>query len=211
VIRRDSRAQSLHIVVEMRFQSSGDICGAPLVIYCISSLCTERFDCQNHAIPCALIRQITVATIEIGHCRSFIYITIMNSVARLSLIFSLTTTTNHFPFPHICNKTSIMDGTIIHAINATSIKPASQYLRGDTSVHTSIHTSISPILPDPHPQASLSLSDSSLVLLIVSRSIFLDILVNFFSAFSSFFSSCTKAWFDFFSPRDCPFLLPSAL
>ena len=42
-------------------------------------------------------------------------IPMMNSVARLSLIFSLTTTTNHFPFPHICNKTSIMDGTIIHA------------------------------------------------------------------------------------------------
>jgi hypothetical protein len=88
----------------MRLQLAGDICGAPLVIYCISSLCTERFDCQNHAIPYALIRQIPVATIEIGHCRTFIYIPMMNSVARLSLIFSLTTTTNHFPFPHICIK-----------------------------------------------------------------------------------------------------------
>ena len=91
---------------------AGDICGALLVIYCISSLCTERFDCQNHAIPYTLIRQIPVATIEIGHCRTFISIPMMNNVARLSVIFSLTTTTNHFPFPHICNKTSIMDGTI---------------------------------------------------------------------------------------------------
>ena len=115
MIRHDSRAQSLDIVVEMRFQSAGDICGAPLVIYCISSLCTERFDCQNHAIPYALICQIPVATIEIG-----IPIPLMNSVARLSLIFSLTTTTNHFPFPHICYKMSIMDGTIIHAINANA-------------------------------------------------------------------------------------------
>ena len=116
MIRRDLRAQSLHIVVEMRFQSSGDICGAPLVIYCISSLCTERFDCQNHAIPYTLIRRIPVATIEIGHCRTFIYIPMMNSVARLSVIFSLTTTTNHFPFPHICNKMLIMDGAFIKSL-----------------------------------------------------------------------------------------------
>ena len=88
----------------------------------------EHFYCQKRAIPYALIRRIPEATIEIGHCRTLIYIPIMNRVARLSLIFSLTTTTNHFPFPHICNKTSIMDGTIIQAINATSIKPASQSL-----------------------------------------------------------------------------------
>lgn len=142
----DSRAQSLYIVVEMRFWLAGDICGAPLVIYCISSLCTERFDCQNHAIPYALIRRITVATIEIGHCRTFIYIPMMNSVSRLSLIFSLTTTTNHFPFPHICNKMSIMYGTIIHAINATSIKPASQSLAHmiwESALHIYLFISVS--------------------------------------------------------------------
>ena len=72
----------------------------------------EHFYCQKHAIPYTLIRHIPVATIEIGHCRTFIYILMMNSVARLSLIFSFTTTTSHFPFPHICNKMSIMDGTI---------------------------------------------------------------------------------------------------
>ena len=116
MIRRDSRAQSIDIVVEMRFQSAGDICGAPLVINCKSSLCTERFDCQNNAIPYALIRQIPVATIEIGQCRTFIYIPMMNSVARLSVIFSLTTTTNHFPFPHICNKMLIMDGAFIKSL-----------------------------------------------------------------------------------------------
>ena len=66
----------------------------------------EHFYCQKRAIPYALIRRIPEATIEIGHCRTLIYIPIMNRVARLSLIFSLTTTTNHFPFPHICNKTS---------------------------------------------------------------------------------------------------------
>ena len=86
------------------------------MIYCISSLCTERFDCQNNAIPYALIRQIPVATIEIGQCRTFIYIPMMNSVARLSVIFSLTTTTNHFPFPHICNKMLIMDGAFIKSL-----------------------------------------------------------------------------------------------
>jgi hypothetical protein len=52
----------------------------------------------------------------------------MNNVARLSVIFSLTTTTNHFPFPQISEKTSILDGMIIHAINATSIKSATQSL-----------------------------------------------------------------------------------
>ena len=146
MICRVSRAQSLHIVVELRFWSAGDICGALLVIYCISSLCTERFDCQNHAIPYALICRIPVATIEIGHCRTFIYIPMMNSVARLSLIFSLTTTTNHFPFPHICNKTSIMDGTIIQAINATSIKPASQSLAHmiwESALHIYLFISVS--------------------------------------------------------------------
>jgi len=86
VIRRDSRAQSLDIIVEMRFQSAGDICGALLVIYCISSLCTERFDCQNHAIPYTLIRRIPVATIEIGHCRTFIYIPMMNNVIIIILL-----------------------------------------------------------------------------------------------------------------------------
>ena len=88
----------------------------------------EHFYCQKRAIPYALIRQIPVATIEIRHCRTLIYIPIMNRVARLSLIFSLTTTTNHFPFPHIRNKTSILDDMIMHAINANSIKSASQSL-----------------------------------------------------------------------------------
>ena len=114
MIRHDSRAQSLDIVVEMRFQSAGDICGAPLVlvIYCIIA---ERFDCQNHAIPYALIRRIPEATIEIGHCRTFIYIQMMTSVARLSLIFSLTTTTNPSPSLIFVTKTSIpiLDGMIL--------------------------------------------------------------------------------------------------
>ena len=52
----------------------------------------------------------------------------MNNVAQLSVIFSLTTTTNHFPFPQISKKTSILDGMIIHAINTASIKTASQPL-----------------------------------------------------------------------------------
>jgi hypothetical protein len=52
----------------------------------------------------------------------------MNNVAQLSVIFSLTTTTNHFPFPQISEKTSILDGMIKHAINATSIKSATQSL-----------------------------------------------------------------------------------
>jgi hypothetical protein len=67
------------------------------------------FWCQKHAIPYTLIRQIPVATIEIRHCRTFIYIPMMNNVARLSVIFSLTSTTNHFPFPQISEKTSILD------------------------------------------------------------------------------------------------------
>ncbi len=99
-----------------------------MVIYCISSLCTERFDCQNHAIPYTLIRQIPVATIEIRYCRTLIYIPMMNNVARLSVIFSLTTTTNHFPFHQISEKSSILDGMIIHAINVASIKSATQSL-----------------------------------------------------------------------------------
>jgi len=105
----------------------------------------EHFYCQKRAIPYALIRQIPEATIEIGHCRTLIYIPIMNRVARLSLIFSLTTTTNHFPFPHIC-KTSIMDGTIIQAINATSIKPASQSLAHmiwESALHIYLFISVS--------------------------------------------------------------------
>ena len=88
----------------------------------------EHFDCENHAIPYTLICQIPVATIEIRHCRTFIYIPMMNNVAQLSVIFSLTTTTNHFPFPQISEKTSILDGMIKHAINATSIKSATQSL-----------------------------------------------------------------------------------
>ena len=52
----------------------------------------------------------------------------MINVARLSIIFSLTTTTNHFPFPQISEKSSILDGMIIHAINAASIKSATQSL-----------------------------------------------------------------------------------
>ena len=52
----------------------------------------------------------------------------MNNVARLSVIFSLTTTTNHFPFPQISEKSSILDGMIIHAINVASIKSATQSL-----------------------------------------------------------------------------------
>jgi hypothetical protein len=106
----------------------------------------EHFYCQKRAIPYALIRRIPEATIEIGHCRTLIYIPIMNRVARLSLIFSLTTTTNHFPFPHICNKTSIMDGTIIQAINATSIKPASQSLAHmiwESALHIYLFISVS--------------------------------------------------------------------
>ena len=52
----------------------------------------------------------------------------MNNVARLSVIFSLTTTTNHFPYPHICNKFLILNGMIIHAINVASIKSATHSL-----------------------------------------------------------------------------------
>ena len=88
----------------------------------------ERFDCQKHAIPYALIRQRPVATMEIRHCRTLIYITIMNFIAWLSIIFSLTTTNDHYPIPHICNKFLILNGMIIHAINATSLKSATQSL-----------------------------------------------------------------------------------
>jgi hypothetical protein len=88
----------------------------------------ERFYCQKHAIPYALIRQRPVATMEIRHCRTFIYIPMMNNVARLSVIFSLTSTTNQFPFPQISEKTSILDGMIMHAINVASIKSATQSL-----------------------------------------------------------------------------------
>ena len=122
------KALSLDIVVEMKFRSADDICGAALVIYCISSQCTSGFDCQKHAIPYALIRQRPVATMEIRHCRTLIYITIMNDIAWLSIIFSLTTTNDHYPIPHICNKFLILNGMIIHAINATSIKSATQSL-----------------------------------------------------------------------------------
>ena len=52
----------------------------------------------------------------------------MNNVARLSVIFSLIAISSHFPFPHIRNKTSILDGMIMHAITATNIKSASQSL-----------------------------------------------------------------------------------
>ena len=86
------------------------------------------FWCQKHAIPYTLIRQIPVATIEIRYCRTLIYIPMMNNVARLSVIFSLTTTTNHFPFHQISEKSSILDGMIIHAINVASIKSATQSL-----------------------------------------------------------------------------------
>ena len=98
------RALSLDILVEMRFQSASAICGATLVIYCISSLCTERFDSQKHAIPFALTPQRQVASNEIWHCRSLIYIAIMNIIAWLSIIFSLTTTNDHYPITHVCNK-----------------------------------------------------------------------------------------------------------
>ena len=110
------KALSLDIVVEMKFRSADDICGATLVIYCISSQCTSGFDCQKHAIPYALIRQRPVATMEIRHCRTLIYIIIMNNIAWLSIIFSLTTTNDHYPIPHICNKFLILNGMIIHAI-----------------------------------------------------------------------------------------------
>ena len=52
----------------------------------------------------------------------------MNNIAWLSIIFSLTTTNDHYPIPHICNKFLILNGMIIHAINATSIKSATQSL-----------------------------------------------------------------------------------
>jgi hypothetical protein len=52
----------------------------------------------------------------------------MNNVAWLSIIFSLTTTNDHYPIPQISEKTSILDGMIKHAINATSIKSTTQSL-----------------------------------------------------------------------------------
>jgi hypothetical protein len=79
-------------------------------------------------MKCLLIHIRQVATMEIRHCRTLIYITIMNYLAWLSIIFSLTTTNDHHPIPHICKKTSILDGMIIHAINATSIKSVTQSL-----------------------------------------------------------------------------------
>jgi hypothetical protein len=78
MIRRYLRAMSLDKLVEMKFQLAGVICGATL-----SSPCTAGFDCQKHAIPYALIRQRPVASIEIRHCRSLIYIALMNIIAWL--------------------------------------------------------------------------------------------------------------------------------
>ena len=157
-------------------------------------LSNVHFYCQKHAIPYTLIRHIPVATIEIGHCRTFIYILMMNSVARLSLIFSLTTTTNHFPFPHICNKTSIMDGRIIHAINATSIKPASQSLAHiiwETALHIYLFICVSNqvyytaycISSSPCMQSQLIYTNRSNLIVVSNRTVFWVLKCFTFTAF----------------------------
>jgi hypothetical protein len=78
-------------------------------------------------MKCLLIHQRPVATMEIQHCRTLIN----NNNKLFSLVIYniyITTTNDHHPIPHILNKTSILDGMIIHAINATSIKSVTQSL-----------------------------------------------------------------------------------
>ena len=47
MISRDLRALSLDKVVEMEFRLAGDICGATLVIYYMSSLSMSIFTVKN--------------------------------------------------------------------------------------------------------------------------------------------------------------------